>query len=270
MYPPKSTFRWDASDYAKHSQGQYGWAMGNIGKLALQGSESVLDIGCGDGKITAEIAKRVPHGRVLGIDLSQEMIALAARLIQLPHVRFQVLDAQELHFDSEFDAVFSNSALHWMPDHAAVVRGMARALKPGGRIFLSMGGRGTAASGFKALDAMARDPRWSMFLAGGESPFHFPGPEEYEPWLANAGIRADRIELVPKPMRHADAAALEGWFRTTWMAYSGRVPENQRAEFVRELADRARQDCTIAEDGALLMPMVNLEVEAHKESSSVA
>src|SRR5205809_7855039 len=131
MYPPKSTVRWDASDYAKNSQGQYGWAMGNIGKLALQGSEAVLDIGCGDGKITAEIARLVPHGRVLGIDRSEEMIALAMRLIQLPNTTFRILDAQGLDFDSEFDAVFSNSALHWMPNPQAVVRGIARALKPG-------------------------------------------------------------------------------------------------------------------------------------------
>jgi len=265
MYPPKSTIRWDASDYAKNSQGQYGWAMGNIGKLALQGNESVLDVGCGDGKITTEIAKLVPHGRVLGVDRSEEMIALATRLNQLPNMAFRALDAQALDFDNEFDAVFSNSAIHWMPNPEAVVRGIARALKPGGRIFLSMGGRGTASSGFKALSAMAQDSRWSEAISGATSPYHFLGPLEYEPWLADAGLHADRVELVPKPMRHADQAALEGWFRTTWMAYSSRVAENQRAEFLRELAERASKDCSIAEDGAILMPMVNLEVEAHKE-----
>jgi len=265
MYPPKSTVRWDASDYAKNSQGQFGWAMGNIGKLALQGSESVLDIGCGDGKITAEIAKLVPHGRVLGIDRSEEMIALATRLIQLPNAAFRVLDAQALDFDGEFDAVFSNSAIHWMPNPEAVVRGIARAIKPGGRIFLSMGGRGTASSGFKALAIMSQDPRWSEAIHSAPSPYHFLGPREYEPWLAGAALHVDRVELVQKPMRHASLAALEGWFRTTWMAYSDRVPESQRAEFLHELAERASKDCSIAEDGAILMPMVNLEVEAHKE-----
>jgi len=264
MYPSKSSFRWDASDYAKHSQGQYGWAMANIGKLALQGTESVLDIGCGDGKVTLEIARLVPRGRVLGIDHSEEMIALATRLIQLPHVTFRALDAQALDFDGEFDAVFSNSTLHWVPDQAAVIRGIARALKPEGRIVLSMGGRGTAAIVFKALDAMAQEQRWSEFLAGVLSPHHFLGPEEYRPWLAAAGLQADRVELVAKPMRHADVAALEGWLRTTWMMYSGRVPENQRAEFLRDLAERVRKDCAVADDGVLLMPMVNLEVEAHK------
>jgi FMN-dependent NADH-azoreductase len=112
---------------------------------------------------------------------------------------------------------------------------------------------------------MAQNPRWSEFINSAVSPYHFRGPQEYQPWLEEAGLRINRVELVPKPMRHADQAALEGWFRTTWMAHSGRVPENQREEFIRELADRAAQDCTVAEDGTLLMPMVNLEVEAQKE-----
>jgi trans-aconitate 2-methyltransferase len=258
MQPPKSTFRWDASDYANHSQGQFGWAMANIGKLALQGNESVLDIGCGDGKVTAEIARLVPGGRILGIDQSEEMIALATQRVQLPNVAFRVMDAQALEFAGEFDAVFSNSTLHWVPDQAAVVRGIARALKPGGRVVLSMGGRGTAAIVFKALEGMTE------FLSNLPAPHYFMGPEQYGPWLADAGLRADRVELVRKPMRLADPDALEGWLRTTWMMYSARVPEERRAEFLRELTERVRKDCAIAEDGALLMPMVNLEVEAHK------
>jgi hypothetical protein len=96
------------------------------------------------------------------------------------------------------------------------------------------------------------------------SPHHFMGPEQYEPWLADAGLRADRVELVPKPMRLSDASALEGWLRTTWMMYVARVPEDRRPEFLRELTERVRAGCAIAEDGALLMPMVNLEVEAQK------
>jgi trans-aconitate 2-methyltransferase len=261
----KAKVQWDAADYAKHSQGQYGWAMGNIGKLRLQGTESVLDVGCGDGKITAEIARLVPDGRVVGVDQSEKMIALARHAVQLPNVKFRVLDAQALDFNEEFDAVFSNSTLHWMPDQRAAVLGIGRALKPGGRVFLSMGGRGTASLSFKALDGMMQEERWAKFLAGVVAPHHFKGPQEYEPWLKEAGLRADRVELVRKPMRLADPSALEGWHRTTWMTYSERFPEDQRGDFLRELTARVAANCTIADDGALLMPMVNLEVEAHKE-----
>jgi trans-aconitate 2-methyltransferase len=261
-YPPKSSYRWDAADYAKHSQGQFKWAMGNIDKLALKEDDSVLDIGSGDGKITAELAKRVPRGRVVGIDQSKEMVALAERLIVLPNLSFRLLDARQLDYSEEFDAVFSNSTIHWVPDQDAVIRGIARALKPGGRVFLSMGGRGTAAISAAAIRKMAASEKWSKYLAGVASPHHFLGPEEWRPWLEAAGLHAIRVELVQKPMRLADFGALEGWHRTTWMAYTNPIPEELRGEFLRELTERVVAECTAEEDGSLLMPMVNLEVEA--------
>src|SRR5262245_50473891 len=157
---------WDALDYAENSQGQFGWAMSNIHKLRLQQRDRVLDVGCGDGKITAELARRVPEGSVTGVDRSDTMIALARRSVQRPNVVFLVLDAQALDFTEEFDAVFSNSAIHWMPDQFAVVHGIARALKPGGRVFLSMGGRGTAEIPRRVLANLMRESKWDQLLAG--------------------------------------------------------------------------------------------------------
>ena len=256
---------WDAVDYAKNSQGQFGWALSNLGKLRLTGNETVLDIGCGDGKISAEIARRVPQGRVIGIDQSEAMITLANESFALENLEFRVQDAQALDFRGEFGRVFSNSAIHWMPDPEAVVRGIGRALRSGGRIFLSLGGRGTAAQGRQAIDELSALPPWSAYLAGAGSPHHFLGPEEYRPWLAAAGLHADRVDLVPRPMHLANMTALEGWLRTTWMTYGQRVPEERRSEFLREFTERVRRGCEVANDGSLTMPMVNLEVEARKE-----
>jgi trans-aconitate methyltransferase len=238
--------------------------MSNLDKLKLQPGERVLDVGCGDGKITADVARRVPEGSVTGIDRSETMIGLAYRSVHRSNVEFRVLDAQALDYTDEFDAVFSNSAIHWMPDQFAVVQGIARALKPAGRIFLSMGGRGTAALPRRVLEDLKRESRWAQALAGAMSPHHFKGPEDYVRWTAQAGLRADRIDLVEKPMRLANAGALEGWLRTTWMTYTERIPEIDRAEFVQEWARRVAAACTLADDGALLMPMVNLEIEAGK------
>jgi trans-aconitate methyltransferase len=151
-----------------------------------------------------------------------------------------------------------------MPDQFAVIQGIARALKPGGRVFLSMGGRGTASIPRRVLADLMRESKWSQLLAGTPSPHHFKGPEEYGSWIATVGLRAQRIELVSKPMRLTDLDALGGWLRTTWMTYAERIPESGRADFVREWTRRVVEDCTKAEDGAWLMPMVNLEVEALK------
>ncbi len=141
-------FRWNAEDYAQHSRPQQKWARELIGKLRLRGPESVLDIGCGDGKVTAEIAYLVPDGRVVGIDNSPAMIALAAERYprhRHPNLLFRRMDAAALTFSGQFDVVFSNAALHWIRDHRPVLAGILQALKPGGRIVLQMGGRGNAA-----------------------------------------------------------------------------------------------------------------------------
>ena len=257
---------WNASDYASNSRGQFAWAMALIDWLALAPEEKVLDVGCGDGKISAEIARHVPMGTVVGIDHSPAMIDLAQQTwcTVVPNVEFRVADAQRLALSDTFDVAFSNSTLHWMPDHRSVLKGVAAALRSGGRLFFSMGGRGTASVIYEALDELGNRKPWGEFLAGAESPHYFYGIREYEEWLPQAGLAPRSLALVHKPMHLADQAALEGWIRTTWVPYANRIPEDQRAEFVAELAACVRAGCDTNEDGTILLPMVNLEVEAHK------
>src|SRR5437868_3943036 len=147
------TTDWDAKDYARHSHGQFAWALSVLDRVALSDDAAVLDIGCGDGKVSAEIAKRAPRGRVVGIDNSPAMIDLAKSTwgMTLPAIEFLKMDAQALDFPAMFDLAFSNSALHWVSDHLAMLRGVAASLKPGGRLVFSMGGRGTAAVVYRAL-----------------------------------------------------------------------------------------------------------------------
>jgi trans-aconitate 2-methyltransferase len=258
--------RWNAADYAVNSRGQYSWALSTIDRLDLGPSEAVLDVGCGDGKVTKELALRVPSGRVVGIDSSADMVRLARETWgpSSPNLEFRVVDARALDFPPIFDWVFSNSTLHWVPDHPAVLRGVVRALEPGGRVVLSMGGRGTAAAVHRALADFQREGPWAPYLADVVAPHHFFGPEEYGRWLAEAGLQARRVELTAKQMRHADTTALEGWLRTTWMPYLERIPDDARAAFVTELAEGVGRGCDTAEDGSIILPMVNLEVEAEK------
>src|SRR5512146_699109 len=158
-----SAFQWDPREYEKHSSQQQLWAQELIAKLGLSGAERVLDVGCGDGKVTAQIATQLPRGSVVGVDNSPGMIALATeRFPPQAHanLRFQLEDASRLPFRAEFDLVFSNAALHWISDHRPVLRGIAAALKPGGKALLQMGGTGNAAEIVAGCDRLSQSPRW--------------------------------------------------------------------------------------------------------------
>ena len=140
-------YNWNAQDYAKNSANQFQWAKELIPKLKLRGNEALLDIGCGDGKITAEVAECLPEGRAVGVDSSEKMINLARTSFPMkdfPNLSFQVMDARKLTFQEEFDVAFSNAALHWIVDQKAVLAGVQRSLKPGGRLLFQMAGKGNA------------------------------------------------------------------------------------------------------------------------------
>ena len=117
-------YSWDAEDYAQNSSAQQGWAEELMKKLDLQGYEAVLDIGCGDGRITAELADLLPEGEVLGIDSSADMLDLAREKFSWsthPNLSFQQRDARDLTSEAEFDVIFSSAALHWVSDHRPVL-----------------------------------------------------------------------------------------------------------------------------------------------------
>ena len=261
-------YKWDAADYARSSVGQKQWARELIAKLHLQGNERLLDIGCGDGKVTAEIAPCLPHGFVLGVDNSPDMVALAETCFQknkYTNLGFQLADAAQLPFDNEFDVVFSNATLHWVRDHRPVLQGIARSLKPGGRILLQMGGRGNAAGVVVAVNEVCARPEWCDRFVGFQFPYGFYNAGEYCKWLMEANLTPVRVELIPKDMAHADRFAFEGWLRTTWIPYTQRIQEDQQEEFVKQVTETYLTTNPLSADGVVHLQMVRLEVESKKE-----
>jgi trans-aconitate methyltransferase len=263
-------YSWNPEDYAKHSTTQFEWAKELIPKLKLTGSEVVLDIGCGDGKITAQIAACLPRGCVMGIDNSEEMIKLARSKFPqtaCPNVSFQVMDARKLSFRVQFDRVFSNAALHWIIDHRPVLEGVRRSLKPGGRLLFQMGGKGNAQSILALIDELFVEARWSRFFEGFTFPYGFHAPEEYEVWLREAGLKPERVELLQKDMRLLGKEGLAGWVRTTWLPYTERLPAELRNEFLTEIVDRYVKRHPLDDAGTVHVRMVRLEVEATRPRS---
>jgi trans-aconitate methyltransferase len=258
---------WNAAEYSRNSSAQQEWARELIAKLGLSGKESVLDLGCGDGKVTAEIAGLVPAGHVVGVDSSEDMIGLSRTAFpqsRHPNLHFQPGDARALDFEQEFDVVFSNATLHWVKDHGPVLKGAARSLRPGGRILFQMGGRGNGAEIFEVAAQMTGSEEWGRWFGGFEFPWGFYGPEEYEPWCRAAGLTTRRIELLPRTMLQKGAEGLAGWIRTTWMPYTERVPADRRDAFVRESSERYVKAHPADAQGNVEVRMVRLEVDALK------
>ncbi len=260
-------YSWDSHDYARHSTAQFAWATELIAKLNLSGSENLLDMGCGDGKVSAALASMLPRGRVTAIDSSPDMIGLARETHApdtFPNLTFLLKDVLDMDFSDAFDIAFSNAALHWVKDHERVLANTSRALKTGGRLLFQMGGRGNASEILDTFGQLMGEPAWRAYFEGFVFPYGFHGPEEYRPWLNKAGLREHRVELLPKDMTQAGKEGLAGWIRTTWLPYTRRVPEDLRGEFISAITDAYIKAHPADEKGFVHVPMVRLEVEAVK------
>ena len=266
MLKNKKNYQWDANEYAQHSGSQYDWGLELIEKLKLTGHEALLDIGCGDGKVTAIIADHLPQGSVVGIDSSMDMIDLARRRhIDYPNSRleFKHLDVRELAEINRFDLVFSNATLHWIKHHPPVLLRIKKALKTGGRLLFQMGGRGNAEQVIATLETLIKQ-KWAIYFSEFTFPYGFYGPQTYSQWLADAGLKAVRVELIEKDMRHQGKEGLAGWIRSTWLPYLERVPAPGKELFIENFVESYLKHHPLDADGIAHVQMKRLEVEAVK------
>jgi SAM-dependent methyltransferase len=188
--PETSKQRWSARHYAKHAGFVPALGAPVLELLAPRPGERILDLGCGDGVLTEKIAAAGAH--VVAVDAAPDMVAAAwARGLDA-----RLLPGQGLDFADEFDAVFSNAALHWMRPPEAVLKGVARALKPGGRFVAEMGGHGNIAAVIVALAAVLASRGLD---ARRLSPWYFPSEAAYRRRLEAAGFRVEQIAIVPRP-----------------------------------------------------------------------
>jgi SAM-dependent methyltransferase len=208
---------WDANVYATNARFVADLGVAVVTLLAPQPGERILDLGCGDGPLTQKIA--AAGADVLGIDASDDLVR-AARALGL---QAEVANAHALTFDREFDAVFSNAALHWMLDPDAVIDGVRRALKPGGRFVAEFGGHGNVATVIAAIDEELA-ARGHPGLAG--HPWYFPTPDEYAARLGDHGFAVEEIGLIDRPTRLP--GDIGGWLDTFADAFLRVLPTGER------------------------------------------
>lgn len=227
---------WDAATYDRVSAPQVGWAGPVLDRLELRGHETVLDAGCGSGRVTALLLERLPRGRVVAVDSDPSMVAKARAA--LPPERADVLlaDLAQLELEEPVDAVFSNAVFHWIPDHDRLFAALAVALGPGGRISTQCGGAGNVERFHAALREVAREKPFAPHLAGWSGPWNFATPGETEKRLALAGFRAIRVWLEPSPTVPDQP---EDYLRAVCLGpHLERLPAELHDEFVRVVAGR--------------------------------
>jgi trans-aconitate methyltransferase len=231
---------WNASEYSRQSSLQQAMALDQLSRLTLQGDERILDVGCGDGKITAQIAGRVPHGSVLGIDPSRNMIAFASTHFSpavQANLRFEVADAQHLTFQAEFDLVVSFNALHWVRDHVAALRSVRNALKPGGRTLLRFVPEGSRPSLEDVIEDVRQLPRWTGHFANFQRPFFHFTPEEYRALAKSNGFQVDQVESRERTWDFGTREAFIAFCQVTFVEWTRFVPETEQQNFIVDVLD---------------------------------
>jgi trans-aconitate methyltransferase len=246
------TQHWDPDRYARNARFVAELGQPVVELLAPQAGERILDLGCGDGALTRRLSE--VGASVVGVDSSAEMVA-ATRAAGLDA---RVMSGEALAFDNEFDAVFSNAALHWMLRPAQVIDGVWRALKPGGRFVGEFGGHGNVQHIKTALIA-ALDRRG---LDGNAAvPWYFPTPAEYRGLLEAQGFRVRAAELIPRPTPlPGDIIA---WLDNFAENFTRQVPAGERAAYLAEVAAALRPHLCSA-DGAWTADYVRLRFAADK------
>ena len=241
---------WNATDYSRHSSLQEAMAQEVLALLDLADSKRILDVGCGDGKITAEIAARSPRGSVVGVDPSRDMIDFAQRHFgpaTRPNLRFEVADARSLPFKQEFDLVVSFNALHWIPEQDAALASIHSALISDGRAQLRLVVAGARKSLEYVVEETRKTSKWDAYFQNFHDPYLRLTLDEYAAMAERHGFRLLRGETKDHAWDFGSRAAFAAFSAVGCIEWTRCLPEAKRPEFINDVLDRYR---AIAADGS--------------------
>jgi trans-aconitate 2-methyltransferase len=234
---------WDALGYARISGLQEAMAKEVLSLLDLRGAKRVLDLGCGNGKVTAEIASRVPQGSVLGVDSSADMIAFASSHFGpnvRPNLRFEIADARSLPFRDEFDLVVSLNALHWIREQDQALRSIRSAMKSDGVAQLRLVSAGKRKSLENVIEETRQSSRWARHFPGFSDPYLHLTPEQYGALAERNGFHVCRIHTEAKAWDFQSRSAFLAFGSVTFVEWTQFIPESEKLAFVTDVLDRYR------------------------------
>ncbi len=260
---PNSAREWNSSEYHRLSQPQVSWGKKVLSRLQLRGDELVLDAGCGTGRLTGDLLQALPEGRVVALDVSQNMSRSAREYLQPQFgLRAQVVvaDLLDLPFAGAFDGIVSTAAFHWVLDHDRLFRGLFQSLRPGGWLQAQCGGGQNLARLNGRMATLAASPKFAPFLATFPSPWLYQDAESAADTLRRAGFVEVQTNLEAAPTLLDDHRHYAEFVKTVIVrTHLERLPPNLREQYVSDLADQAALD-----DPPFLLDYWRLNLSARK------
>lgn len=253
---------WKAEEYFQNSSSQKNAASDLLKFVLIKETDNILDVGCGDGKITAEIANKLSKGSITGVDLSPSMIAFAKA--SFPNLIFKIKDATDLDFNSEFDSVFSFTTLQWIQNHKAFLQGAYQALKPSGTLAITMP-MGLPDPLEQAVLEIIALPKWSSYFQSFSTGWNFVKQEEYEKLLSSQKFTLSRVAVIPQKDIFPSKEIFENFIKQ-WFPYLRALPESLKKEFLTEVTDRFLELETPFPNGEIHFKIRRLEVIAVKSA----
>jgi len=257
------TNEWDAEAYHQISLPQQQWGLKVLERLPLQGDETVLDAGCGSGRLSEAVLERLPRGRLIALDNSANMLREAKVALQRfgDRVTFLKADLGALELDRVADAAFSTATFHWVHDHDALFAGLLRALKPGGRLVSQCGGGANLHRIHERAGELMHTPPFSGHYVHWKDPWNFAGPEETLARLQRLGFEEPRVWLEDAPTRFPDAPTFRRFIQSVILrVHLDSLPTDAlRDQYLDALVQKAEGD-----DPPLTLDYVRLNVDARR------
>lgn len=244
----------NARHYKENSQLQFSLVQDLLKGYPFSGNERVLDIGCGDGKITAQIAEKLPNGIVIGIDKSPSMIALANACFpknQYSNLTFEVKDAAQLDFADLFDLITSFSCLHWVKDQAAVLKQIGRLLKPDGQAIILTYTRGPTF--WDPIEAVADSSKWHHYFVHNPRPYQFLNEADYNKIVPQTGLKIVHIETSALVAKFEGQKGFEDYVKG-WLPFLIDLPTEHHEEFLHQIGEHSLKVAPVQSDGYVYHP----------------
>ncbi len=257
-------FEFDGEKYKRASKQQKAWGKKLISELELRGNEKILDLGCGDGTLTAQLAELVPDGSVLGIDASESMIETARKDHAGANLRFELQDIDAIDCESEFDLVFSNATLHWITDHEKLLANVFRSLRNRGAVRFQFAGDGNCSNLIKVLREVMSANQYAAYFSKFDWPWCMPTVEQYRALLDEVAFAEKKVWSQNGDRNFESVEAMTKWIdQPSLVPFLACVAEKDKKRF-RDVVVERMIEATLRDDGTCFETFRRINVIGRK------